>query len=357
MTRTIKTLLAAALIMSPAAMFVACNGDDTMNPVDAGSDVVTDAEAGVRDSGPDVQGINTAADAAPSFNLQPAASGPIVYWGGPVILGSPNVYFVWYGDWKGSNTPAILEDLVKGFGETTYSKILTSYYQVPQAPKFDAGPDAAIVDSGVPDGPREYISGRVSFARSIYVGYTRGPSLISGDVKGIVTDLLRAGDLPYDPSAVYFVMTSSDVSEGDEWSTFCGSYCGWHNGHVIDGVPIQYAMVGDPANCLDGCGLTTQFQDAGISKSPNDNWSADSMASVVIHELSEAMTDPQPYDAPAWQDSYQSAENGDMCAWRFDPTYPTLGGSRANVRFGGRDYLIQQMWVIDSDGGRCDLQP
>lgn len=373
MTRHIRKLvLAAAIAASLSFAVVSCSGDDSASPVtDAGSDAHPDV---IRDAAPDRVKPDVV-EAGPSFNQQPASEGPIVYWGGPVILGSPNVYFIWYGEWGGSNTPAILEDLIKGFGETSYSRILTAYYQVPQRVALDGGPDAAdadasddadstvsdadaeIADAGIPDGPYEHISGRVNFARSIYVGYPRGNRLIPGAVQGIVTDLLRAGDLPYDPSAIYYVMTSSDVAEGDFRSQFCADYCGWHNGHVIDGVTIQYAMVGDPAACLEGCSLSTQFQEAGIPKSPNDNWSADSMASVVIHELSEAMTDPQPYDAPAWLDSYQESENGDMCAWRFDPTYPTLNGSRANTRFGGRDFLIQQMWVIDADGGHCDLEP
>jgi hypothetical protein len=372
-TRTIRKFLAvAALAATLPYAVVACGGDDTaVNPTDGGCKDAADAgcnnadaDAAV-DAKPDVTGIDVG-DGGPSFNLWPASGGPIKYWGGPVILGCPNVYFVWYGNWKGSNTPAVLEDLIKGFGETGYSNILKAYYQTPQVPKVDAGsPDAAdldgatdaSVDADVPDGPKEYVSGRVCFSRSIYVGYTRGTHLGQGDVRGVVTDLLRSNDLPYDPTAVYFVLASSDVTESDGFAGFCSDYCGWHNGHVIDSVPIQYSFVGDPASCLDGCGLTTQFADAGILKSPNDNWSADSMASVIIHELSEAITDPQPYDGPAWQDQYMSAENGDMCAWRFDPTYPTLNGSRANVRFGSRDYLIQQMWVIDSDGGRCDLQP
>ena len=368
MTRhTPKLLLAAAMAACPLTAFVACSGDDTaVNPADAGSDAVTSDADAARDTGPDVRGIDTDAEAGLSFNLWPPGEGPIVYYGGPVMLGTPNVYYVWYGDWKGSNTPSILEDLIKGFSGTGYSAIMKGYYQTPQAPLLpptdagleggDAGVD--VHDGSIQDaGPKENLSGNVSFARSIYVGYTRGKDLHDSDIRGIVQDLLRAGDLPYDSDGIYFVLTSNDVIERDDYnySGFCTDYCGWHDGTFVDQVQVHYAFIG--SGCLDWCTLQTQFVEAGIPQSPNGNWDADGMASVIIHELCESVTDPMPSNVASWQDSWMSSENGDMCAWRFDPTYPTLDSSRANVRFGGRDFLIQQMWVNDGDGGRCDLQP
>lgn len=342
----------------------------------AGGDGGTDAadEVDVRDAGPDLISIPTPpSDAGPSFNLWQAGEGPATYYGGPVLLGSPNVYFIWYGNWKGSNTPGILEDLIKGYSGTGYAAIMTDYYQTPQAPLqpptdggLEGGMDSGAGDSSVdaadawvpPSGQHEMLSGQVSFARSIYVGYTHGANLHDKDITGIIQDLLHAGDLPYDGNAVYFVLTSGDVTEADnyDYSTFCGDYCGWHDGTFIDQVQVHFSFVGSPLGCLDVCTMQTQFADAGLPQSPNNNWEADGMASVIIHELDEALTDPMPSNVASWQDPWQYNEIGDMCAWRFDPTYPTLGGSRANVRFGGRDFLIQQMWVNDNDGGRCDMQ-
>ena len=66
------------------------------------------------------------------------------------------------------------------------------------------------------------------------------------------------------------------------------------------------------------------------------------MASILAHELEEAVTDP---DLNAWFDS-AGAENGDKCAWTFGTTYTTSNGALANVHWGSRDYLIQRNWSI-----------
>ena len=62
------------------------------------------------------------------------------------------------------------------------------------------------------------------------------------------------------------------------------------------------------------------------------------MASVIAHELEEAVTDP---DLNAWYGASTSQENGDSCAWTFGDTYP-IGQSQANVHLGTRDFLIQR---------------
>ena len=83
------------------------------------------------------------------------------------------------------------------------------------------------------------------------------------------------------------------------------------------------------------------------STGPNGNAGADGMASIIAHELEEAVTDP---DLNAWYDR-RGAENGDKCAWTFGTTY-TENGAHANMRLGSRDYLIQQNWV-NASGGYC----
>jgi len=63
------------------------------------------------------------------------------------------------------------------------------------------------------------------------------------------------------------------------------------------------------------------------------------MASIIAHEMEEALTDP---DLNAWYDS-GGAENADKCAWTFGSAqYQVANGSWANVHLGSRDYLIQR---------------
>jgi len=74
------------------------------------------------------------------------------------------------------------------------------------------------------------------------------------------------------------------------------------------------------------------------------------MASVMYHELSETVTDPE---LNAWYDR-RGYENGDKCAWNFGTTYTTSNGATANVSLGSRDWLIQQNW-LNANGGKCVL--
>ena len=74
------------------------------------------------------------------------------------------------------------------------------------------------------------------------------------------------------------------------------------------------------------------------------------MASIVAHELEEAVTDP---DLNAWYDR-RGYENADKCAWTFGTTSTASNGSQYNMTLGGTKYLIQRNWV-NASGGYCSL--
>jgi hypothetical protein len=78
------------------------------------------------------------------------------------------------------------------------------------------------------------------------------------------------------------------------------------------------------------------------------------MASVMVHELEEAATDPigNGWYTPV---AGQREENADKCAWTFGTTYAAANGATANIALGGHDYLIQQNWVNAASGGYCSL--
>ena len=104
---------------------------------------------------------------------------------------------------------------------------------------------------------------------------------------------------------------------------------------------IKYSFVGNPDRCPSAC----EAQSTG----PNGNAGADGMASIIAHELEEAVTDP---DLNAWYD-HRGYENADKCAWTFGTTYAAGGnGAVANMQLGSRNYLIQQNWV-NAGGGYC----
>jgi hypothetical protein len=72
------------------------------------------------------------------------------------------------------------------------------------------------------------------------------------------------------------------------------------------------------------------------------------MASIITHELEEAVTDP---DLNAWFDS-RGYENADKCAWTFGTTSTAANGSKYNMTLGTKQYLIQRNWV-NAGGGYC----
>lgn len=273
------------------------------------------------------------------FNTWPASTTPIVYNGGPVMLGVPNVYFIFYGNFTNETTQPILEDLIQNFKDTPYNEVLSSFYQ----------------ESQPGSEKRQYVSGNVNFVKSIHNNYRYGKQLYVEYVEWVIIDALKDGTLPYDNNGIYVVLTSSDVVQpGGFFGGFCGAYCGWHTSDNINGYTIKYAFIGDPEHCLYGCSIKDDLDKIGITHTPNNNWSADSMASVLIHEVSEILTDPLTDDNPGWMD-VDGRENADKCAWRFEPVYKTDNGAIANIKFGDRDYLIQQTWIPDNHNGHCGI--
>ena len=247
---------------------------------------------------------------------RPTKGNGISYHGGPVILGTTNIYYIWYGNWSGNTATNILTDLAQNIGGSSYFNINTTYY----------------------NGSNTHVSNSVHYAGDTTDNYSRGTSLSDSAIQSVVSDAISSSRLPKDTNAVYFVLTSADVTAS---SGFCTQYCGWHTHGTIGGSDIKYSFVGNPDRCPSAC----EDQTVG----PNGNAGADGMASIISHELEEAVTDP---DLNAWYDT-RGAENADKCAWTFGTTY-TSGGALANVKLGTRDYLIQRNWV-NAGGGYCAM--
>ncbi len=236
----------------------------------------------------------------------------ILYHGGPVITGTTNIHYIWYGNWSGNSASSILTNLAQYLGGSPYFNINTTYY----------------------DGSNVHVSNAVSYAGSANDSYSQGTSLSDAQIQSIV-----AAQNPTDTNGVYFVLTSADVTAS---SGFCTQYCGWHTHGTINGRDIKYSFVGNPDRCPSACAAQTT--------SPNGNAGADGMASIITHELEEAVTDP---DLNAWYDR-RGAENADKCAWTFGTESTASNGSQYNVTLGGLKYLIQQNWV-NASGGYCSM--
>jgi len=313
-----KGLLQKLLFASCAAALAASvNAAQVLAPDDDEPDLV-----------PNGKGWGERATPTPGYvthgngNAKPGGGGGgttngINYHGGPVMLGTTNVYYIWYGNWSGNTAATILNELANNIGGSPYFNINTTYY----------------------NGSNVRVTNSVHFAGSTNDSYSHGTALSDAAIQQVVAGAISSGAVAKDTSGVYFVLTSADVTAT---SGFCTQYCGWHTHGTIGGVDIKYSFVGNPDRCPSSCAAQTT--------GPNGNAGADGMASIIAHELEEAVTDP---DLNAWYDR-RGYENADKCAWTFGTTY-TKNGAQANMKLGTRDYLIQRNWV-NANGGYCATQ-
>ena len=246
-----------------------------------------------------------------------AGSNGINYNGGPLLNSATgtNVYYIWYGNWSGNTAQTILTNFANNVGGSPYFNINTTYY----------------------DASKTSVTNRVNFKGASTVAYPYGTSLSDAQIQQVVSDAIGSNALPKDTNGVYFVLTSSDVTAS---SGFCTQYCGWHSKANMGGSTIKFSFVGNPDRCPSAC--------ADQTTSPNYNAGADGMASIIAHELEEAVTDPE---LNAWYDR-RGYENADKCAWTFGTTSKAPNGSNYNMTLGGSLYLIQQNWV-NASGGYC----
>jgi len=246
----------------------------------------------------------------------------IAYHNGPIITGVPGVYFVWYGTWDNNadNTAVqfILTDFLSNLGGTPYFQINAMY------------------PNGIGGGP----SGAILYSGAGIDRYSHGLELTAPDIAGIVANQIVTGGLPQDPSGIYVVLASADVSSNA--TGFCvPSTLPHHGTGEAFGSQFQYAFIGNPNRCPI-VAAPQFFSGGGQLPTPNQNLAADAMASTLAQLLSRVITNPT---GGAWFDRY-GFENAAKCVGQFGSTYATPNGARANLRLGSYDYLIQQNWVL-----------
>jgi hypothetical protein len=274
----------------------------------------------------------------------PPPAQTITYNGGPILNSTSgvNVYVVYYGTFTSTDT-SVLNGMLSTLGNTPLYKINTTYF----------------------DSSMTHINGIVNFNSTTNVfndNYSLGKNLSDANVQTIVKNAINGGHLPNDTNGIYFVLTATDVKETDSaiGGSFCTVYCGYHGPSttIITGETLKYSFVGNAATqCPSGCiGNVAIFHD---TTSPNNDLGADGMASVIFHELSESVTDPEVNLRTAWAGS--CGENGDCCNFIYGSTKIVTNGSHANVKFGGKFYLLQEMFkltqqILPTDQGVCAKQ-
>jgi len=271
--------------------------------------------------------IGQAASSAPNNGIQ--------YHGGPIIddANGINVYFIWYGDWnKDTDAQTIVTDFINHLGGSPYTTVNTSYYDM------EPGPTGTNV-------VKDWVTTGIHYMGSTNDNYSQGKKLDDNGVGQVMSNAVLDGRLPADHNAVYFVITSADVTET---SGFCTVYCAFHGywsdpGFADDNLPVGF--IGNTAHCPNNCTVQP------VLPTPNNNVAGDGMVNLIAHETEETVSDPF---GTAWYDSNYN-ENEDKCQWTFGKTYNLPNGSYANMKLGQRQYLIQQNWV-NKNGGYCALR-
>jgi Ricin-type beta-trefoil lectin domain/Phosphate-induced protein 1 conserved region len=310
----------------------ACGAPYTDDASDAGTaqpSTTSDYDAAAGPPSLPLPPMTSAPPAAGTCTQGATETTPMKYRGGPV-LGHMDVYYIFYGDFSGSTTPAILADFTSNLGGSPYFDILSTYWTGNHLP----------------------IDSRLQYRGSVFVApgdpAWRGTTLssdvapaeaaTSDDLYKILAQEIDAGAVPLE-NAIYFFITAKDVSV----TNFCVKYMGWHAHGTIGNTTFGYSMAGSALQCG---GVQDCFE-----TSPNDNPEADDLANVVAHELAESYTNFLFDESPAWMDTNAVPEEmADKCAWNYGEVTQLANGSFANVDLGDRAYLLQQLFVNDGSG-------
>jgi uncharacterized protein YjdB len=278
----------------------------------------------------------------------------IDYHGGPVIL-TPKVAALYWGPstiYNGGPTPgtfgsptadqSLIAFLLNNLGGSPLFNILTTYTDAASNPVQNVvtytqyWADATTPPLSVADTLPSAIAG-LNVADS-----TIAVEILNGFTNGTLT---------YDPNTMYAVFTGPGVNLGGGFRVGPGGYCGYHN-YFTDGLgrTIKYAIM---PHDQDFVATTTVAGCDLLDGSPNNDPAADAEVTVLTHELAETVTDE--YGNGWYSDSLGSSngEIGDLCNFKFGTTSASGNGAEANQTIGGKNFLIQMLWVnADSPNGR-----
>lgn len=285
-----------SLLCSAVLLLLACGGEEAASPAGEQESAARAPRAPT--------GLLATRDTASRTRSQ---WNRLEYHGGPMMMGPDNVYVIWYGQWSDSPVQPVLVDFLSNLGGSPYFGVVSTYPN-----PAGVAPANALIYSG-----------------AFEDWYSWGATLTRSDIMMIVSQAAAGGDLPVDPDAIYLVLPSPDVSAVGH----CESYCALHGATSANNVILKYAFIGNTTRCPSKC----QWQYPG----PNGYGPADAMASLIAAELFDSVTDPE---RNAWYDQ-SGLEPASKCAWTFGTTYEAANGALANVRLGGKDYLLQQLWV------------
>jgi hypothetical protein len=268
------------------------------------------------------------------------STNPISYNGGALYSGNVAIYPVWVGTWTHARQELWNEIL---------SNLITSLPENGQINTPDQlfATDSLYFSLLKPKIPTPTLSWPVEdVSKSISVAGSGIIPVSIDDVATYIDTAITTGLVPSPTDAathglkpIYvYIGASNTILNG-----FGTLYCGWHSYGTYLTTDAPYIALQDfTPNLLRACAWPTNR-----ITSPNGDPYADSMASVLAHEVSESLTDPYFdawYDANGW-------ENADKCAWNFGTTKTgknEAGTYKYNLTSGDSRYLIQRNWLANN---------
>jgi len=233
----------------------------------------------------------------------------VVYWGpSPVYVGGPSAPSTGLGSTDNSG----LGRFFKYVGGTAYWNVTGNY-----------------ASSGNLSLPYDQF-----WATADPMTLGQGNTIAQGTIEAELTMGFNTGKLTFDASTIYLVMTPPGVAL-DLPGVDPEALCGYHDFFPRNGQTVKYAVIRHGGHTC----LPPSFG------SPNNDVPADRAVTVIAHELTEAVSDPE---LSAWFNSQSGLENADICQDLFGTTYQTPNGATANVKIAGRDYAVQS--VLDVSG-------
>src|SRR3569832_141614 len=135
----------ASCAFAASLMISACVGDDDIDPA-------TSSQSQDMKSETHPKHVHSAKGEAGNAKTRSAS---ISYHGGPVMTGTVNIHYIWYGNWSGNTATTILTELANSLARSPYEQTYATHY----------------------NGAGTHVSGNTSYAGSTNDNYSHGTSL------------------------------------------------------------------------------------------------------------------------------------------------------------------------------------
>lgn len=280
------------------------------------------------------------------------------YHNGPLLTGTLKVHLILYGTWSAAQK-AIVSDLIKSFNAPKAAKnypTVAGWWAITKNYKDKKKIPVA----------QNVVLGKVLEDKK----YSLKKNLKESDIELLVTNNLKNIDPKWiDPTALYVVLTSSDVAV----QGFCSSQCGTHSyirSTATQHKALPFVWVGNPAKTCPGyCAWPFAKAPAGAGpnvpplKAPNNDVGVDGMCITIASMISGAATNT--LGSGYYQGgTYGGLEAAGVCAGIYgEGAYPGYAGNLLKSKAGasynvngvsGRQYLIPFMFDLKSK--KCALQ-